>query len=524
MSFADELRAPDLTPARQWTALAVLMLAVLVISIDNTVLGFAVPALSADLRPSSSELLWIVDAYAFVLAGLLITMGNLGDRIGRRRLLLIGATGFAVASTLAAFATSPAVLIAARAMLGVAGATLMPSTLSLIRTTFPDPARRRVAIGLWASGFAIGSALGPIVGGWLLEHFWWGSVFLLAVPVMVLLVVIGPRVLPESRNDRPGPFDLGSSALSLAAVLPVVYAMKRAAERGPSADLLVVAACGLAVGVVFVRRQRRLDEPMLDVALFANRPFATAIFSNFVINLAFVGAIFLVAQYLQLVLGVGPLAAGFHLVPGMVAAFVASIVTAALVRWVRPATVLAVSMAAAALGYLALTEVDGGADGHWITIAMIGIGLGGGAVSTLGTNLVMAIVPARRAGSASAVSETAFELGAATGIAVLGSITTAVYRHSVSVDALRTVDRTDGAGSLADRAADSLAGAIEASTRLDTAAAAEFLADANRAFAAGIRSAAGFAALLLLVGAVAARTSLRHVGSASSPDHGGAAH
>jgi DHA2 family multidrug resistance protein-like MFS transporter len=521
VSLADQPRSTDPTPLRQWSALAVLMLAVLVISVDNTVLGFAVPALSADLRPSATELLWIVDAYGFVLAGLLVTMGNLGDRIGRRRLLMLGATGFAAASTLAAFSVSPAMLIASRALLGVAGATLMPSTLSLIRTTFPDPATRRVAIGLWASGFAVGSALGPIVGGWLLEHFWWGSVFLLAVPVMGLLVAIGPRVLDESRNDRPGPFDLTSSLLSFGAVLPLVFAMKQLAEHGPAPDQLAIALVGLGVGVVFVRRQRRLDEPMLDVALFGHRPFAAAIFSNFVVNLAFVGAIFLVAQHLQLVVGATPLAAGLHLVPGMAIAFVTSILAASAVRSVRPATILLASMVSAAAGYLVVQLLRGGSDGHWITVAMVLIGAGCGAASSLGTNLVMAIVPARRAGAASAVSETAFELGAATGVAVLGSVTSAVYRRTVSADAL---DPTGPLAAAARRAADSLAGAVEASRLLDADRAGELLDSAHRAFASGVRAAGLVAAALLGIGALAVWRSLREVAPASAAEAGSFPH
>lgn len=513
--------APELSPARQWAALAVLMSGVLVISIDNTVLGFAVPALSADLRPSATELLWIVDAYAFVLAGLLITMGNLGDRIGRRRLLLTGAAGFALASTVAAFATSPTMLIAARALLGVAGATLMPSTLSLIRTIFPDPARRRVAIGVWTSGFAVGAALGPIVGGWMLEHLWWGSVFLLAVPVMGVLLVAGPFLLPESRNDAPGPFDPRSSLLSFGAVLPVVYAMKQTAEEGPTLGLAALALVGAAVGVVFIRRQQRLAEPMLDVTLFEHRPFATAIVTNLLSNFAFVGAIFLVAQYLQLVLDLGPLAAGFHLLPGMAAAFVASLGAAALLRWASPGSIIAAGLTATSLGFLVLLLLDGAADGHWITLGMAFVAFGASGASSLGANLVMAIVPARRAGSASAVSETAFELGAAVGIAVLGSLTSAVYRRRIDLDDL-------GLGAAADRAADTLAEATEVSADLAPAVANDVLAAAHDAFAAGLRSAGLLAAVLMLGGAVLAHRSLRStrptgVASTAEPAAGTAA-
>lgn len=503
---AEQHLSPELSPARQWLALAVLMLAVLVIAIDNTVLGFAVPELSADLQPGSTALLWIVDSYAFVLAGLLVTMGNLGDRIGRRRLLLIGSAGFAAASTLAAFSTSPAMLITARALLGVAGATLMPSTLSLIRTTFPDPSRRRIAIGLWTSGFAVGSALGPIVGGWLLEHFWWGSVFLIAVPVMALMLVVGPVLLPESRNDDPGPFDLWSSVLSLTAVLPVVYAMKKAAEHGPSWGLGLIALCGVALGVVFVHRQRRLDEPLLDVSLFSDRAFATAIVTNLLANFAFIGAIFLVAQYLQLVLGLRPLAAGLHLLPGMTAAFVASLGAAALMRRLPPWWIISASMVSASAGFAVLLVLGGADDGRWVVVAMALIALGYGAASSLGANLVMAIVPPQRAGSASAVSETAFELGAATGIAVLGSVAAAVFRQQFAANAASSV-----AGHGIE--VDTLAEAVAASIHLSPESADALVGAARSAFAGGIHAASVVAAVLLLAGAVASGVSLRRVRS-----------
>jgi MFS family permease len=248
---------------RGWISLAVLVLPVLLISIDSTVLGFAVPAISEDLDPSSSQLLWIVDIYSFVLAGLLVTMGTLGDRIGRRRLLLIGTAGFGLASALAAYADTPAVLIAARALLGLAGATLMPSTLSLLRNIFTNRQQRTLAIAVWGSAFAGGAALGPIVGGWLLEHFWWGSIFLMNLPVMVVLLIIGRFLLPESKDPNPGRYDLPSAALSLGAMLPAVYGVKLLAEEGFSVTAFGAIAAGVLLGWMFVRRQLRLKDPML---------------------------------------------------------------------------------------------------------------------------------------------------------------------------------------------------------------------------------------------------------------------
>lgn len=507
---------PQLSPARQWAALAVLVLAVLVISIDNTVLGFAVPALSADLQPSATELLWIVDAYPFVLAGLLVTMGNLGDRIGRRRLLLIGAAGFAVTSAMAAFSTSPAMLIASRALLGVAGATLMPSTLSLIRTTFPDPARRRVAIGLWSSCFAVGASLGPIVGGWLLEHFWWGSVFLLAVPFMVLLIVAAPVLVPESRNPQPGPFDLLSNIMSLGAVLPVVYAMKQAAEHGPAIEHALIALIGVIVGVGFVRRQRQLTEPLFDMDLFSNRPFATAVTANMLTNFALVGSIFLVAQYLQMVTGLGPLSAGWHLIPGMATAFVASLTAAALMRKIQPGHLMGIGLVAGALGMLVMTGIPGSGSPVLVVIAMAFIGLGCGGAASVGANLVMAIVPARRAGSASAISETAFELGAAAGLAVLGSTTSAIYRRRMGSDP----EVFEGVPAAAEaQASDNLSGAFEVAFELPAEAAQRLISAGQEAFAGGVRGAAVVAGVLLVTGAAAVAWSMRGVKVSSHAPH-----
>ncbi len=506
MSHAPTARpTEELSPRRQWAALGVLMLAVLIISIDNTVLGFAVPELSASLDPSSTQLLWIVDAYAFVLAGLLVTMGNLGDRIGRRRLLLIGATGFGAASTLAAFSTTPEMLIASRALLGVAGATLMPSTLSLIRNIFADANRRRIAIGIWASAFAVGAAVGPIVGGWLLEHYWWGSVFLMALPVMAVLVVAGRILLPESRNDQAGSFDWISSPLSLVAIVPVVYAVKVTAEHGPTLQLGVIALFGVVMGVVFVRRQQRLDEPMLDVSLFSHRPFAVAIATNLVANFGYIGGIFFIAQYFQLVEGYGPLDAAFKLLPAMAASLAASLgVVVLLRRGIAPSTLLSASLAIIGLGYLCITTLDvEGTD----LLASLSIGLiavGVGAAGSLGTNLVIATVPPRRAGSASAISETAFELGAALGIALLGSTITAVYRRTVEVpEGLSSAD--------AHTVSDTLAGAVSVASRVQGEVADQVVAAGRVAFVDGAHAAGVLGAVLLAVAAVAAARTLRGI-------------
>ena len=329
---------------REWVGLGVIALPCLLYAMDLTVLNLALPQLSADLQPTSSQLLWIVDIYGFLAAGSLVTMGTLGDRIGRRRLLLIGAAAFGTASVLAASSTSAGMLIAARALLGVAGATLAPSTLSLIRAMFADPGQRALAVGVWISSFSAGAAVGPVLGGLLLESFWWGSVFLIAVPVMALLLVLGPLLLPEFRDPDAGRLDLPSAALSLAAVLAVIYGLKQLAQGAPGWVPWVSVLAGLVLGVVFVRRQHSAAHPLLDLSLFANHAFSDALVTNTLDFFVSFGALLFIAQYLQLVLGLSPLEAGLWMVPSAVGLIAGSMLAPVLVRWVRPWSVMAAGL------------------------------------------------------------------------------------------------------------------------------------------------------------------------------------
>lgn len=303
MSANDTSMTVDAAPRagrREWIGLAVIALPCLLYSMDLTVLNLAVPALTADLKPSSAQLLWIVDIYGFLVAGSLVTMGTLGDRIGRRRLLLMGAAAFGIASVLAAFSTSAEMLIATRALLGLAGATLAPSTLSLIRNMFIDPRRRTFAIGLWATSYSVGSGIGPLLGGVMLEHFWWGSVFLVGVPVMVLLLAVGPVLLPEFRDPEAGRLDLISAALSLFGLLALIYGLKRIAEDGLGLLAALSILAGLATGVAFVRRQRQLDDPLIDLRLFQVPAFSAALATNTLSIFVAFGSFLFFAQYLQL--------------------------------------------------------------------------------------------------------------------------------------------------------------------------------------------------------------------------------
>ncbi|NEB13079.1 MFS transporter, partial [Streptomyces coelicoflavus] len=310
----------------RWLALSVLVLAVLLVAVDATVLGLATPYISEDLAPSGTQLLWIGDVYSFVIAGLLVSMGSLGDRIGRKRILLVGATAFGAISVLNAYAHTPEVLILARALLGVAGATLMPATLALIRNLFHDPRERSLAVGIWGAAASAGAAVGPVVGGFLLEHFWWGSVFLINLPVMAVLVVVGVKLLPESRNPNPGPWDLLSVALSLVGMVGVVYAVKETAAHGFAWATLGAGLLGAAALYGFVRRQLTMPVPLLDMRLFRNRGFSGAVLADLLTILGLSGLVFFLSQYLQLVQGRRPFEAGLAELPAAVGAVVAGLI------------------------------------------------------------------------------------------------------------------------------------------------------------------------------------------------------
>lgn len=423
---------PTRAGPREWTGLAVIALPCFVYAMDMTVLNLALPAISRELRPTASQLLWIIDIYGFLVAGFLITMGTLGDRIGRRKLLLIGAAAFAAASLVAAFSTTPEMLIAMRALLGLAGATVAPSTMSLIRNMFHDEHQRQFAIGVWIASFSLGAAIGPLVGGALLEFFWWGSVFLVAVPVMVLLLLLGPKLLPEYKDPNAGRIDLASVALCLAAVLPTVYGFKLIAEHGLAVVHAVWLVVGAVCGVLFVRRQNGLDYPLLDMTLFRSAAFSAAITAYGLSALAMFGVFIFISQYLQLVQGLSPLQAGVATVPGALGFVAGSMLTPSLARHVAPAAVLVWGLVAAAAGF-GFIFFSGTA--HGLALLIVGnvvMSLGMAPVFTLGNEMIITAAPPERAGAASAVSETAAEFSGAMGIALFGSLGTVVYRTTLA--------------------------------------------------------------------------------------------
>ena len=503
---------PPRAGRREWIGLTVLMLPTLLIAMDLTVLHLAVPSLSADLQPSSSQLLWIVDIYGFLIAGSLITMGTLGDRIGRRRLLVMGAAAFGLASALAAFSTSAALLIAARALLGVAGATLMPSTMSLIRNMFLDPRQRTAAIGVWVSGFSVGSAIGPLVGGLLLENFWWGSVFLLGVPVMGVLLVTGPLLLPEHRDPHPGRFDLLSAGMSLVAVLLVIYGLKQVAEQGLGWLPLLSVGMGLVIGFAFVHRQRSLADPLIDLRLFRVPAFSASL-AIYTLGIFAVFGIFLfIAQYLQLVLGLSPLQAGLWSVPGAITFILGSNLAPRIVQRVHPALVVAGGLVLAAIGLGLLTRVGVSS----LALVVSGntlMSLGFGFTFTLTIDLVVAAAPPERAGAASALAETGAELGGALGLAVLGSLGIAIYRSQMAA-ALPPGISPEAAEAIQE----TLGGAVVVATQLPDQLGTALLSTAHQAFVQGLQLNAligviGFTGLAILT-----VTLLRHVDLDAGPE------
>jgi DHA2 family multidrug resistance protein-like MFS transporter len=497
----------DRAGAKEWLGLIVLLLPTALLFVAQTVLFLATPHIAADLRPSSDQLLWVNDVYGFAMAGLLVAMGTIGDRVGRRRVLLLGAVVFGVGSVVAAFAPSTGVLIAARALMGVGAAAVMPSTLSLVPNMFQDPRQRATAVGMWAASVSVGVALGPLLGGWLLEAFWWGAALLIGVPVMALVVIMAPLLVPEYKApDAAGQRmpDVLSVLLSMAALLPFVYGVKDYAKSGLTVTAVVATLVGIAFGVVFVRRQLGLDTPLLDVRLFRNRSFSGALGVWLLSAVALGGIYLLFTQYLQQVAGLSPLAAGLWILPAALMLVVVSTVSPIVARKVRPAYVVAVGALFSMAGYIVLSQVDSVAGLPLLITGFYLLYPGIAPTMALTTELVMAATPPEKQGAASAVSSTSIDLGVSLGIAVMGSIGTAVYHATVP-------------SGLPAQAADSLSGALNEASALSGAAAESLVATARAAFTSGLNVAGVVAAVLVAGAAVLAVTLLRHVPPAGVP-------
>ncbi|MFF3667618.1 MFS transporter [Microtetraspora malaysiensis] len=485
--------------ASRWAVLALLCFSLLLIAVDATVLHIAVPALTAALEPSAVELLWIIDIYSLVVAPLLVTFGTLGDRYGRRRLVLAGYVVFGLASLSAAFAETPLALIMSRAFLGVGGAMIMPATLSIIREVFTDRKERAIALGVWSAVAAAGAAVGPLVGGVLVEHFWWGAVFLINVPLLIVALPLAVRLLPPSRNRSGHPWDVLSAVLSTLGILAVAFGLKEAGYghmigRGPA---LAVALLGIALLTWFVRRQRQLEYPLLDIALFARRGFATGVACVLLAIFALVGLELLLAQYLQLVLGLSPLSAGVRMLPLMIAAVAGGLAAAHVLQ--------RIGLRATMSGGLALTTISLAPVLTWgveqspgmLAVCFIGIGFGVEVALLAASDTIMAAVPESRAGGAASIEETAYELGAGLGIAVLGTITTMVYAPALGV--------VPGVpGDLMSEARESLAAAAHVAVQIGGAPGAALLGAARLAFITALHRTVVVSVILLGLTALAA--------------------
>jgi len=496
---------------REWIGLAVIALPCLLYSMDLTVLNLAVPAITADLDPSATQLLWIVDIYGFMIAGALITMGTLGDRIGRRKLLMIGAFAFGLGSVLAAFSTTAAMLIVARALLGLSAATLAPSTLSLISNMFPDPKERTFAIGVWISSFSAGGAIGPLIGGVLLNWFWWGSVFLIAVPVMVLLLAVAPSLLPEYKNENASRIDLLSAALSLAAVLATIYGIKHAASYALDGEAIGAILAGLAIGGVFAWRQRSLAEPLIDLRLFNSLKFSASLAINVLGFFAAFGIFLLTAQYLQLVLGLSPLEAGLWSAPSSFGFIAGSLLAPKLLGSMRPAYVMAGGYAVTAASFLLMAQAAAVGSLYLLVASYVVMSFGLAPIFTLSTDLIIGTVPPERAGSAAGLAETSSEFGGALGIAILGSIVTALYASGMAAFDSGGLDPEAIA-----TARETIGGAVAEAANAGGAAGDLLLAEAREAYANAFRAVTLVCAVVSLLAGLLALFALGRI----TPDAG----
>ncbi len=398
---------------------------------DLTVLNLALPQISADLKPTGSQLLWIVDIYGFFVAGSLITMGTLGDSIGRRKILMMGAIFFGLASAIAAFSRSAETLIITRALQGMAGATLAPSTLSLIRVLFKDAQQRVMAVGLWGTSFSVGALIGPVIGGALIEKFWWGSVFLINIPVLVLLVIVGPKILPEYKNPNAGKTDLFSAGLSLMALLSIVFGIKKLAEHGFGLIPVLTICIGLIIGYLFIRRQNKLTSPLIDLKLFTHFTFNALLLTNALTMFVLFGSFIFSAQYIQLVIGLSPFMAGVWSLASPIGFLVSSLVAPHLAKRIRPAYIMAGGLVLGAIGFFLASQVHGEADLYLLVVSNIIYSFGCSPVLLFTTNMIVNSSPSEKAGTAAALSETGNELGGALGIALLGSYGTYLFKNSV---------------------------------------------------------------------------------------------
>lgn len=497
MTTTEELQSTNvLTRGRRWLALAVLSAALVVISMDMTILNVALPHLTADIEATAAQQLWIVDVYSLVLAGLLVPMSAVADRFGRKRILLIGFSIFALASALVAFADSAPMVIAIRALLGIGGAMIMPTTLSMIRVVFTDPKERATALGIWAAVSSVGMAVGPVVGGVLLEYATWHAAFVINIPLMIIALIAGIFLLPEFRASTPPRWDTLGALASLAGMVALIWGIKKFADHG-FADGLAWASftIGAAALAWFILRCLRQDNPMLDLRLFRSRPFTAGIIAACTFMFAMGALLLLAAQWLQVVNGFSPLQAGIAMLPAVLAAGVASPLAPVLAARLGARGVIGGGLAIAGLGFLVIFLAPAPITYGWMLAATIMLGAGGASLA-IGSALIMSGTPQDKAGNAAALEETSYELGSVLGVAILGSVASAVYSLGVSDQAIERLGLTP---TVTDAARESISGAAAVA---ESANVPELMTIANEAFNTALADTGLVGFILMIIAAI----------------------
>jgi len=486
---------------RRWWTLAVLCFSLLVIGVDNTILNVALPTLVRVLHASASELQWMVDAYTLVFAGLLLTAGSLGDRFGRKKTLSLGLFIFGTGSVLSAFSGSAALLIATRSLMGVGGALIMPSTLSILTNTFTDSSERAKAIGIWAGVSGMGIAIGPIAGGWLLQHFWWGSVFLVNVPIVIVALIGGWFLITDSRDPSKPRLDPIGAGLSIVGLTVLLWALIEAPSNGWLSPTTVAAyAVAIAVLVGFVVWERRIDHPMLDVRVFENPRFTAASSAITLVFFALYGSFFLITQYLQDVRGYGALQAGLRIAPIAVVLFIAAPASSTLVRWFGSKLVVAGGLLISSMGLVLFSRLSVSSAYPVVLLALLLLGLGIALTMAPATESIMGSLPRAKAGVGSAVNDTTRQVGGALGVAVLGSVLTSGYATRI------TSALGEGSGSVstvsAALARNSVGGAITVGQQIGGATGRALMVSARSGFVGAMRPAMLIGAAVTLAGAL----------------------
>lgn len=491
--------ASTLAYQRRWWTLAVLCFSLLVIGVDNTILNVALPTLVGAVHASASQLQWIVDGYTLVFAGLLLTAGSLGDRFSRKKALSVGLLIFGAGSVLSAFAGSATMLIATRAIMGVGGALIMPATLSILTNTFTNPAERGKAIGIWAGVSGMGIAVGPIAGGWLLRHFWWGSVFLVNVPIVLVALIAGWYLIIDSKDPAAPRLDPIGASLSIVGLTVLLWGLIEAPSHG-WLSAPIVAAYGIAAValVAFAMWEMRTDHPMLDVRIFQNPRFSAASSAITLVFFSMFGSFFILTQYLQNVHGYSPLQAGLRIAPLAGVLFIAAPASSTLVRWVGSKIVVASGLGFAALGLVLFSFLRVNSSYGAVMVALMMLGLGISLTMAPATESIMGSLPKEKAGVGSAVNDTTRQVGGALGVAVLGSVLSSGYASRIGV-ALHSQALTSPTASAA---RDSVGEAINAGHQIGGQAGQALTAAARQSFVGAMRPTMLIAAGVTLVGAL----------------------